>query len=95
MMKRSLWIVLLAVLLLTLPAGCGGAPMQRRKLGARRVRRRAGPARSGQRSSAARLPGGRFGRARQTGGPPGRRTEPGSGGAPACGEQAVGDAGEP
>ena len=28
MMKRSLWIVLLAVLLLTLPAGCGGAPDQ-------------------------------------------------------------------
>ena len=28
MMKRSLWIVLLAVLLLTLLAGCGGAPAQ-------------------------------------------------------------------
>ena len=28
MMKRSLWIVRLAVLLLTLPAGCGGAPDQ-------------------------------------------------------------------
>ena len=28
MMKRSLWIVLLAGLLLTLPAGCGGAPDQ-------------------------------------------------------------------